>query len=370
MRFNGRSASLPVVVTEPVYAGEEAGRVESPPPDSGAFQHWRAVQDAVLLAGVVLVWLLLFRPAMGVVIMWRVILPALPALFVLATGLWRNICPMATFSLVPRRLDFSRRRVMSPLLAGRLGLASVVALFLILPLRHLSLNTNGPMTALMLVTASGIAASMGVIFQWRSGWCTSLCPIYPVEKLYGFSPLTTVKNMRCGSCGKCTLICPDSTRGMTSVNTGPSRLAKWVGHGMTGSFVGFVFGWYQLPDFSGHVGSAEIIACYIWPFGGAAATLAVYAAAHKWLCRSKTAKITLVRVFAAAAVSTYYWYRLPALAGFGPRAVYGVLYDLTGVLPNWVPVMSQILTTLFFAWYMVLRRRSNTSWMIRPAYET
>jgi Fe-S-cluster-containing hydrogenase component 2 len=370
MRFNGRNASAPVVVTEPVQAGEEAGRAEPPPRDSGASPYWRAVQDALLLAGVLLVWLLLFRPAIGIPIMWNIILPVLPAFFVLSTGLWRNICPMATFSLLPRRFGLSRRRVMSPKLAGLLGLASVAALFLILPLRHLLLNTNGPTTALMLVLASGIACAMGFVFQWRSGWCTSLCPIHPVEKLYGFSPLTTVENMRCGSCGKCTLICPDSTRFMTLVHTGPSRLERWVGHGLTGGFFGFVFGWYQLPDFHGHVGAADIIACYIWPFGGAATSLAIYAAARKWLCRSKTAKTTLVRIFAAAAVSTYYWHRLPALAGFGPYPGSGMLYDLTGVLPIWVPVIIQVLTTLFFAWFMVLRRRSNASWMLRPAYET
>lgn len=370
MRFNGRSASAPVIVTEPAHATVEAGRVEPPPPDSGASPLWRIVQDVLLLAGVLLVWLLLFRPATGIIIMWNVIIPILPAFFVLATGLWRNICPMATFSLLPRRLGLSRRQVMSPRLAGLLGLSSVAALFLILPFRHLLLNTNGPMTALMLVLASGIACAMGFAFQWRSGWCTSLCPIHPVEKLYGFSPLTTVKNMRCGSCGKCTLPCPDSTRFMTLLHTGPSRLEKWVGHVMTGSFVGFVFGWYQLPDFHGHVGAAEIIACYIWPYGGAAASLAVYAAARKWLCRSKQSQTTLVRVFAAAAVSTYYWHRLPELAGFGPHPVSGVLYDLTGVLPIWVPLTIQMLTTLFFAWFLVVRRRSNTSWMIRPAYET
>ena len=37
----------------------------------------------------------------------------------------------------------------------------------------------------------------------------------------------------------------------------------------------------------------------------------------------------LPKVFAAAAVCTYYWYRLPALAGFGPHPGTGLLVDLT-----------------------------------------
>ena len=38
------------------------------------------------------------------------------------------------------------------------------------------------MTALMLLIAAGIAFALGIAFEWRSGWCASLCPIHPVEK--------------------------------------------------------------------------------------------------------------------------------------------------------------------------------------------
>ena len=359
---------MPIIVTGFVQGAAGAGS-ELPPPGSVARSYWRVVQWGLLVAGALLVGLLLLRPAIGLALMWNVLIPILPALFVVALGLWRNVCPMATLSLLPRRLGYSRKRFLSHRWAGILGLASVAALFLIVPLRHVLLNTNGPMTALMLMVASGIAVAMGFVFDWRSGWCTSLCPIHPVEKLYGFSPPVTVKNMRCDSCGNCTIPCPDSTRSMTPVITGPSPLNRWAGHGLTGGFVGFIFGWYQLPDFQGHIGAAEMAACYLWPYGCAAVTLAIYAASRKWLCRSKAAHNTLVRVFAAAAVSAYYWYRLPALAGFGSYPGTGMLYDLTGVLPSWVPVIIQMLTTSFFAWFMVLRQRRNASWMIRPAFD-
>jgi len=359
---------LPVIATEFVKTTDEAG-VELQSPGSETLPYWRVLQGVLLLAGALLVGVLLFQPAIGLAIMWNVLIPIAPALLVMAPGLWRNICPMATFSLLPQSLGFSRKRLLSHQWAGLLGLMSVAALFLIVPLRHISLNTNGPMTALMLMFAAGIAVSMGFVFEWRSGWCTSLCPFHPVEKLYGFSPPITVKNMRCDSCGKCTAPCPDSTRSMTPVITGPSPLARWVGHGLTGGFVGFIFGWYQTPDFHGRIGAAEIIAGYLWPLGCAAVSLAIYAASRKWLCRSKSAHNTLVRVFAAAAVSTYYWYRIPALAGFGPYPGDGLLYDLTGALPSWAPVICQMLTTSFFAWFMVLRQRTNASWMIRPAFD-
>jgi len=362
---------MSITVTEYFKATDETGTPEenaSQALASAAPVYWRNVQTALLLAGVLLVGLLLFRPALGLVIMWDILIPIAPALIVVAPGLWRNVCPMATVSLLPRRLGLSRGKIPTRRWTGLMGLASISALLLIVPLRHISLNTNGPMTALMLALAAGIAVAMGILFEWRSGWCTSLCPIHPVEKLYGFSPAITVRNARCDSCRKCTAPCPDSTRSMTSVITGPSRLDRWVGHALTGGFAGFILGWYQLPDYQGQIGATEIIASYLWPFGCAATALAVYAAARKWLCRSKPARIMLVKVFATAAVSTYYWFRIPALGGFGPHPGTGLLYDLTGVLPEWTPWISQALTTLFFIWFLIFRKSPNASWMIRPRF--
>ncbi len=355
---------MSIAATGLVEATTETGRPEIAALSAPAC--WRGVQNLLLLAGASLVWLLLFRPAIGLTVMWNMLIPVAPALIVVAPGLWRNVCPMATVSLLPRYLDWSGGRILSRRSAGLLGLISVSALFLIVPLRHISLNTDGPMTALMLVVAAAVAMATGIAFERRSGWCTSLCPIHPVEKLYGFAPAITVGNMRCDCCGKCTTPCPDSTRSMTSVMTGPEPIARWVGHGLTGGFVGFVWGWYQVPDYQGPIGTMEIVASYLWPFGCASVSLLAYLGARKWLCRSQSARNTLVRVFAAAAVSTYYWYRIPALVGFGLYPDTGLLYDLTGVLPDWAPLISHALTTSFFAWFLMLRQSPNASWMVRP----
>jgi hypothetical protein len=45
-------------------------------------------------------------------------------------------------------------------------------------------------------------------------------------------------------------------------------------------------------------------------------------------------------VFAAAAISIYDWYRLP-----GPAAL----------LPDWFPLVSHLVTTPFFFWFLVVR---------------
>ena len=343
-------------------AGQGNGRNLSP----RARALWNAAQYVLLLGGLALVWLLMAQPAVGIAIMWNILIPAAPALVTILPGLWRNICPMATFSLLPRRFGLSRRAKMPEHLAAWLGLASVVALFAIVPLRHISLNTNGPATAAMLAGAAAIAALMGFLFEWRSGWCTSLCPIHPVEKLYGSAPAVTFKNARCGLCEQCTNPCPNSTPSMTPLSTGPLRLQVAVGEFMAGSFFGFVWGWFQVPDYPGAIGGQEIAAAYLWPFGGALVSFAAFKAIRRLLAGTPGASRILQRVFAAAAVSTYYWYRIPALTGFDPRS--GVLWDLTAVLPAWFPLASHMATTAFFFWFLVIRQVKGASWQKRPAF--
>lgn len=335
---------------------------------SPRFAHWHTVQGLALAGAVLLVGLLIVRPATGIAILWNILIPAAPALLVVAPGLWRNLCPMATLSLLPRYLCISYEIMLPRRWAALLSLMSVLALVMIVPLRHLVLDVSGPWTALMLLLAALIAFSLGIAFEWRSGWCTSLCPIHPVEKLYGFAPALTVGNARCQSCCKCTTPCPDSTQSMTPLVTGPSRLARGLGHILVGGFVGFIWGWFRLPDFVGPIGAGEIVAAYLWPFGGAASSFAVYAALWRW-CRSRQAREVLPRAFATAAVSTYYWYRLPALGGFGPQPGTGMLYDLTSVLPAWAPQVSHLLTTAFFVWFLLMRSHPKASWMIRPAVQ-
>ena len=215
---------------------------------------WTVLQVILLAAGVVLVGLLQFLPEVGIKIMWDVLIPAAPFLVTVAPGLWRNICPMATFGLLPRTFGFSLQVIMPRKCVAVLGVLSVVALYLIVPLRHVILNTNGPATVIMLVGAAAIAFTIGMVFEWRSGWCTSLCPIHPVEKLYGTSPAISFKNARCGSCQQCTNPCPDSTPGMNPAITGPTWTETMTGRILAGSFFGFVVGWFQVPDYSGPVG--------------------------------------------------------------------------------------------------------------------
>jgi hypothetical protein len=342
----------------PAAASDRQPAVPSP-------ARWRTTQYAVLLLGVALLATLLLQPELGLNLMWNGLIPLAPALLVIVPGLWRNICPMATLSLLPQRLGLARRNMLPRRWAAALSLVSLGALFVIVPLRHLTLDTNAPLTALMIALSALLAVGMGMAFELRSGWCNSLCPIHPVEKLYGQAPALTVANARCDECRKCSQPCPDSIRTMNPIVTGSSRLEKAAGHLVVGALVGFIWGWYRVPDFHGAVNAGDIVGAFAWPYVGALCSLALYAAAYRWVYRSDTERRLLVKLFATAAVGTYYWYRIPALTGFGPTPGTGMLLDLSGDLPA-LPIYSRIVTTSFFVWFLLLRSGNGNSWTKRP----
>lgn len=351
------------------HAFDASSAAAHPRPFAPTQFQWRLIQGVLLAGGAILVAALLLTPAWGLAVLWNILIPVAPLLVTVAPGLWRNICPMATASLLPRRLGLSGKGFLTQRGNALLTLLGVAALLAIVPLRHLSLNTDGAMTALMLVLATSAAIWAGGTFEYRSGWCASLCPISPVEKLYGQSPAITLENARCDSCRRCTSPCPDSTKSMTPLMTGPLPLQKALGHLMVGGFAGFIWGWYQLPDYPAQVGMSEILAAYAWPFGCGLISLAAYGVAWRWLMTAKAERQLLQRIFAALAVGTYYWFRIPALTGFGPFADTGVLVDLSAVLPGWFPLVSQSVTSAFFLWFLVLRPSSNRAWMKRPPFE-
>jgi hypothetical protein len=329
---------------------------------------WTALQSLLLVVGLALAGLLLFKPAVGIAIMWNILIPAAPALVVLAPGLWRNICPMSTVSLLPKKLGLSLRMKMPTALAAWLGLISIIALYVIVPLRHILLNTDGPATFVMLGTAAALAVLLGMLFEGRSGWCTSLCPIHPVEKLYGGAPAITFKNARCDLCELCTVPCPDTTPSISPAVTANYWLNEIVATLFIGSFWGFVFGWYQVPDYPAPVGAAEIFNTYAWPLGGAFVSFAVYNAIETWYAQTKPTLKILQAVFAAGAVSTYYWFRIPMLVGLGEFPGTGLLYDLSDMLPVWFPMASHAVTTSFFFWFLVIRGSTRTGWVKRTPF--
>lgn len=344
-------------------------KFQSPSTLSGpALWAWRVAQGLVWVVGFALFLALVFAPKIGAAAFWNVLIPVAPALFVLATGVWRNICPLGTVSLLPRHLGISRSRRLPLEWQGKLHLAGVCLLFLIVPLRHIWLNTNGLATAGVLVVLALAAFTMGYFFEWKSGWCSSLCPVHPVERLYGEKVLFSPPNAHCGQCHNCVIPCPDSTPGMTPMAARARRSQRMASCLLVGGLPGFVWGWFHVPDFSGGALTTQhFLTAYGWPLAGMAATLAAFSILSR-RCQPEREPL-LTSVFAAAAVSCYYWYRLPSLLGFGLFPGDGMLVDLRGALTESTVFALKIAATAFFGWWLVGRKPAPAVWAMRPPFE-
>lgn len=325
---------------------------------------WRIVQTAVWLIGVFIVFCLFFFPNLGIHLFWNVLIPIAPLLLVVAVGIWRNVCPMASFALFPRHAGLSKRKSLSTAQVGKLNLIAITALFLIVPLRHTLFNTNAIATAILILSLALIAILVSFNYEWKSAWCSGLCPIHPVEKLYGINNKFSLPNAHCDKCYRCVTPCPDTTPGTNPLSSDKTVYHRISGFLMVGAFPGFVWGWFQVPDLTGAITLKSLGGAYAMPVIGLLATSALYL-----FLKNIIPKRLCIGIFSAAAVSCYYWYRLPALLGFGLFPGNGMLVDLTEVIPPWVIFATTVFLALFFFWWLAFGPSKQVSWAIRPPYK-
>jgi hypothetical protein len=324
---------------------------------------WRMAQSLVWLLGLAILYCLFIIPDLGVTLFWNVLIPVAPALFVLGMGIWRNVCPLATTNLLPRHFGLSRRKKLSIREMGVLNLIGVVALYAIVPLRHALFNRNGVATGMLIVAMAAIGVTLGFFYEWKSAWCSGLCPIHPVEKLYGGNVMGTLPNAHCAQCMNCVKPCPDSTPNihpLAATKTLPHRLSGWL---TAGGLPGFIWGWFHVPD---EAPAGHLLTVYVLPMTGLMVSLALFLILSHII--QPRFERRLISTFAAAGVSCYYWYRIPALLGFGPFAGDGRLVDLTKTIPAWLPLFFSTMATLFFFYWLVVRPRNKHCWIVRPQY--
>jgi NADPH-dependent 2,4-dienoyl-CoA reductase/sulfur reductase-like enzyme/ferredoxin len=170
---------------------------------------WVAARVVVMGVTLALALLLVLQPEMGLKLFWGLAIPLVPALLVIAPGLWRQVCPMATMNQLPRLAGFSRAlELPAALKASAFGIA--VALFVgAVALRVPLLNGSGVIVGAGIVAVLALAFAGGSVFKGRSGWCGTFCPLAPVQRTYGQAPLIMVKNGYCNPCVGCQKSCYD-----------------------------------------------------------------------------------------------------------------------------------------------------------------
>jgi nitrite reductase (NADH) large subunit len=178
-----------------------------PPKLSHGF--WRVSRwlSVPFLVGVAI--LLIVDPKDGLKLWWGLLIPLLPILWLVAPGIWRNVCPLAASNQLPRVAGFSRARTApawfrraAPLIGMGAFLGAVLS-------RPVLFNTSGPWTAALILTAIGGAFVGGVLLKGKSGWCSSICPMLPVQRMYGQAPFVLERNDHCAPCVGCARNCYD-----------------------------------------------------------------------------------------------------------------------------------------------------------------
>ncbi|MDP6963686.1 MAG: hypothetical protein QGF46_05915 [Planctomycetota bacterium] len=330
-------------------------------PLAPAIKKWRVAQIAFGGVGIAIASLLLLAPSIGLHAFWNCLIPVAPALFVFLPGLWRNICPLASVALLPIHTSISKRRRLSTASVSTIQRLSVIALLLIIPLRHPLFNLSAPATLGVIISCLVIAFVFGLNSEWKSGWCSAACPINHVEKLYGCQAATTFNNAHCYTCARCIEPCPDSTANNHNLYPGLPIQRTQNGLFMSGFFPGYIWGWFQVAD---SANGENLLPSYLWCIVGGLASLAAFMIARKKFPR--LSEFSLSKLSAVAAVSTYYWYRLPALIGYTKFRNDGVLIDLSDSLPEFTPYFLKSATTLLFVWWFLLRPTKYRSWLQRP----
>jgi NADPH-dependent 2,4-dienoyl-CoA reductase/sulfur reductase-like enzyme/ferredoxin len=270
---------------------------------------WRAVRVASVASALTLFVLLFAWPRVGLFIFWGLAIPLLPLLWFVAPGLWRNVCPLAAVNQAPRHLGFTRGLTLPPFFQ-RYGYLIAVGLFLgIVPARKVLLNGNGPATAILLVVVFATAFAGGLAIKGKAGWCSTFCPLLPVQRVYGQTPLTIVRNSHCEPCVGCTRNCYDFNPYVAQIADLNDDDADHAAYRklFVGAFPGFVLAYY-LVDARNGWGVLEMYG----EFG-----LFVLGSVGSFFLLDSLLHVTpsaLAVLYGAAALNVYYWFGIPELS--------------------------------------------------------
>lgn len=299
-----------------------ATRVDSPASVDRAL--WRTAQALGVLLTIALLAGLVFRPALGLRLLWYGAIPVLPMVFLLQPKLWRNVCPLATLNALPGRRTRGLR--LNAGMARWTTPAGIALLIILVPARRFLLNTDGLALAGVIVAVALLALAAGFLFDRKAGFCNSICPVLPVERLYGQSPVARLETAHCATCSLCTArgcldLAPEKS--IPQVLGAARQTGAWVRTpygAFAAAFPGFVVAYYLVGD----VTLAEAGRVYL-VFGGAMAMSWLLVAAGVAVARAP-AHAALPTV-GALALLLYYWLGAPGIAeswGLGTGTVHGI----------------------------------------------
>lgn len=258
-----------------------------------------------LLAGLVL-W-----PEVSLNILWNVLIPLVPASLLITPMLWRNVCPLATLNLAANRPRGSHKLENGWRLPA--GLVGMILLLVLVSARRFVFNADGTILAATIAAVIALALGLGMFFDAKAGFCNSICPVLPVERLYGQSPLVRLSNPRCTPCTMCTSKgCIDLSprRSIAQTLGEPRGSSPWLlsTYGVfAAAFPGFIVGYGTLTDGPLSTAGSVYLHIAVWCLG----SYLVVAALTLVLRLSSAVAMVLL---GTAAAGLYYWYAAAAIS--------------------------------------------------------
>jgi nitrite reductase (NADH) large subunit len=258
---------------------------------------WRAARIASVAATLTICALLVADPDVGLELWWGLLVPLLPLVWFVAPGLWRNVCPLAATNQIPRTLGFTRGRTAPPWFRTYAPLVGIAIFLAAVFARPTVFADDGTATAALIGGALVGAFAGGYVLKGKSGWCSSLCPLLPVQRMYGQTPFANVPNSHCRPCVGCTKNCFDfnpKVAFLADVHDG-DRQWSTTRKLFTAAFPGLVIAFFTEQE----------LAVMALAVGASAGSFLALEA----LLPASTPK--LAAVYAAAAINLFYWWAAP-----------------------------------------------------------
>lgn len=308
--------------------------------------------------------LLVVRPDLGLLLTWKILVPLVPAVLLFAPQIWRNLCPIGVVNQLPSKLGFGGKNRLSARAQRNAPLVAIGLFFAIVPLRLTVFDQNGLALAVFVVALLAVAVVGGVLVTGKGGWCATLCPVLPVERLYGQQPILDAPHAHCDVCTGCIRSCYDlkperSLDELVKGRNGKTGILRRPTGFFGVAFPGFVLGYFTAATDAVAAG-AGTLGAYGWVFAFALAS-ALLAGAVQWLTKASDRR--MVQASAALAAGLYYWFTVPAIIAALNEAL--SISVATGVM--WALRLAFL--SLAVAWFVTTVRQHEPrrgSWIRRP----
>lgn len=269
---------------------------------------WNGIRIVSVLAVFALIATLFLNPDLGLKIFWNGIIPILPALFLVAPGIWRNACPIAAINQTPRLFSFTKGLKLPDVLVEYSYVIGFSLFFTIASSRKWLFNENGIATGILILSILLVAFSGGIVFKGKSGWCSSFCPMLPIERMYNQTPFVTVANSHCSVCVGCTKNCYDfnpKIGNLADLYDDDVYFSNYRRFFM-GTFPGFILGFFLVPN----PPTVSIFTMYVQLIGFMLASAGLYFVLDSFL---KVSSFKITTLFGGASIFLFYWFVLPAV---------------------------------------------------------